>query len=212
MIQIIPAILTDSSIKFKDLVLRIEPYSKRVHLDIADGEFVPNKTITGYDDIMQIETALKFDIHLMVKLPEVVMKEWMHTHAERFIVHIEAVADFEKFINDLHAIGKKVGIAINPETPVENLEPLLMQADFVQFMTVHPGFQGGEFVSEVVDKISAFHSKYPDIMIMADGAITPETAPLLVKAGASELVAGSYIIKSDNIEKAVGRLKEASEK
>lgn len=205
-VQIIPAILTDSPLTFKDLVLRLEPYVGRLHIDIADGEFVPNKTVNGHEDIMQLETALKFDIHLMLKLPELVMKEWMYTHAERFIVHIESAADFEKMINDLHANGKKIGLAINPETPADNLDPYLGDVDFVQFMTVHPGFQGAKFETSVVDKISAFHKKYPDILIMCDGGITPETAPLLVAAGASELVSGSYVIKSGDMEKAINNL------
>ena len=207
--EIIPAILTDSSLKLKELVRKIEPYAQRVHIDIADGEFVPNKTVNGYDDIMQIETSLKFDVHLMVKLPELPMKEWLLTHADRVIFHIEAVADFEKMIGNLHTSGKKAGVAINPETSITDLEPLLMQIDFVQFMTVHPGFQGGKFALEVVDKIASFHAKYPDIMIMADGGITPETVPALVGAGVSELVSGSYIIRSENFEEAINKLKES---
>ena len=76
-------------------------------------------------------------------------------------------------------------------------------------MTVTPGFYGSKFLPEVVDKISDFHKKYPDILIMADGGITPETAPALVRAGASALVLGSYIMKSQNVEEAIKNLKEA---
>jgi len=137
------------------------------------------------------------------------MKDWLYTHAERFIIHIESVADFQKVISEFQNNGRKVGIAINPETPVEELGGLLTQLDFVQFMTVHPGFQGGKFATEVVDKISAFHAKYPDIILMADGGITPETIPALAGAGVSEFVSGSYVVKSLDFEKAIQDL-EAS--
>lgn len=210
MIEVIPAILTDSPIKFKDLVFRIEPYTKRIHLDIADGQFVPNKTIVGADEIMEIESAVEFDIHLMVSNPQEVLRRWMFTHADRYIIHIESEGDIAKAIGQVKDIGRGVGLAIKPETSVEKMEPYLKSVDFVQFMTVHPGFQGGEFVGEVVDKISAFHKKYPDIMIMADGGITPETAPHLVEAGASVLVSGSYIVKSENIKEAIKELKRVT--
>ncbi|OGI98437.1 hypothetical protein A3H53_02190 [Candidatus Nomurabacteria bacterium RIFCSPLOWO2_02_FULL_40_10] len=207
MVDIIPAILTDSPLKFKELMLRIEPYVKRVHLDIADGDFVPNKTINGYDEIMDIESALEFDIHLMVRKPQEIIKKWLFTHADRFIIHAESEGDLNTIIDELHANRRKVGLTINPEMPVEKLDPHIARVDFVQFMTVNPGFQGSPFVNEVVDKVSEFHQKYPDIMIMCDGGITPETASGLVKAGASVLVSGSYVIKSESVEKAIEELK-----
>ena len=190
-------------------MFRLEPYTKRVHLDIADGDFVPNKTIDGYDEIMSIETASDFDVHLMVKNPQEVLRRWVFTNADRYILHIESEGDIAKAIVQVKEIGRKVGLAIKPETPTEKLEPYLKDIDFVQFMTVHPGFQGGEFVEEVVDKVSEFHKKYPDIMIMADGGITPQTSGRLVTAGVSALVSGSYIVKSENVEKAIKDLEES---
>src|SRR3990167_8930579 len=172
--EIIPAILTDSSDKFRELVHKLEFHTGRIHIDIADGDFVPNKTIKGYNDLREIKSSAQFDVHLMVKRPQEVIKE----------------------------CNRKVGLSLNPETYVDKIEQYLNEIDFVQFMTVHPGFQGSNFVNEVVDKISAFHKKYPDIMIMCDGGITSETAPKLVKAGASVLVSGSYILKSQNFKKA----------
>jgi ribulose-phosphate 3-epimerase len=206
MIEIIPAILTDSPTKFKDLVLRLEPYARRIHIDIADGIFVPNKTINGYDDLKTIESASKFDVHLMVTKPQDHSKEWFYTHAERFIIHAESEG-VEGAIHSVREHKRKIGLALNPETPAENIENYLDKIDFVQFMTVHPGFQGGSFVSEVVDKISAFRARYPDILIMCDGGITPETAPQLIRAGANSVVSGSYVIKSENFEEAINKLK-----
>lgn len=209
MAEIIPAILTDSSAKFKEIVRKVEPYTKRIHVDIADGEFVPNKTVSGYEELKDIEAGVKFDIHLMVRKPEDHLKEWLHTHADRFILHIESEGDPSKLIEDLHANNRKVGLALNPETEISKVEPLLNKIDFIQFMTVKPGFQGSLFATEVVDKIADFHSRYPDIIIMSDGGITPETAPMLSRAGVSELVSGSYIIKSPDIKTAIGKLQES---
>lgn len=208
--EIIPAILTDSSLKFKDLILRIEPYAQRVHLDIADGVFVPNTTITGYDEIKGIETALKFDVHLMVQKPAEHLKEWFFTQAERFIIHVESEGDLDGTIKIIKDNQRRVGLVLNPGTSVDKIEKHLDQVDFVQFMTVYPGFQGATFVAEVVDKISEFRKKYPDIMIMADGGITPETAPKLIGAGVSALVSGSYIVKSENIEQAIKNLNQCT--
>ena len=207
--EIIPAILTDSSDKFRELVHKLEFHTGRIHIDIADGDFVPNKTIKGYNDLREIKSSAQFDVHLMVKRPQEVIKEWFNTQAERFIIHAESDVNLNEIIKDIKERNRKVGLSLNPETYVDKIEQYLNEIDFVQFMTVHPGFQGGEFVTEVVDKIAAFHAKYPDIMIMCDGGITSETAPKLVKAGASVLVSGSYIVKSQNFKKAIEELNGA---
>ena len=224
--EIIPAILTDSSLKFKELVRKLEPYTGRIHVDITDGQFVPNKTVTGYNELREVEAAVKFDIHLMVEKPEEHLKEWLHTHADRFIIHAESKGDLMAVIDELHNNRRKVGLALNPETSIKTIEPYLPRTsrslasglrhrskasgiDLVQFMTVYPGLQGGKFVNEVVDKIARFHKENPDIIIMSDGSTTLETGPQLVQAGVSILVSGSCIIKSQNFEKAINDLKSA---
>ena len=209
MTQIIPAILTDSSVKFKDLVLRLESYAKRIHVDIADGVFVPNKTIRGYEEIKDVENSVKFDVHLMVVKPQDILKEWLHTYADRIIIHVESECNLGELISEIHQNKKQVGLALNPETDTSRIEPFVDKVDFFQFMTVHPGFQGGQFVQEVVNKVAMFRDKYKGIMIMCDGGITPVTTPGLVKAGASVLVSGSYIIKSPDIDQAIEELKKS---
>ena len=209
MVEIIPAILTDSSAKFKELVRKLEPYTSRIHVDIADGEFVPNKTVTGYGELREVDAAVKFDIHWMVEKPEEHLKKWLHTHADRFIIHAESKSDLGVLVDELNKNGRKVGLAFNPETDPGKFKELIKKVDFVQFMTVHPGFQGQQFVTEVVDKIATFHKENPDIIIMSDGNSTPETAPKLIEAGVSILVSGSYIIKSQDFEEAISDLKSA---
>ncbi len=210
MVDIVPAILTDSSLKFKELVRKLEPYTDRIHLDIADGIFVPNKTVAGYEELKEIKLTIKFDVHLMVAKPQDYLEKWFNAQVDRFIVNAESEGDLGKIIKNIKEHDRKVGIALNPETGFEKIESYLHDIDLVQFMTVHPGFQGGEFVSEVVDKIVSFHRKYPDIMIMCDGGITPETAPRLVKAGASVLVSGSYIVNSEDAGEVIEQLKKVT--
>ncbi len=207
MIEIIPAILTDSSERFKELVRKFEPYTSRIHVDIADGKFVPNKTITGYNELREVGAAVKFDIHLMVEKPEEYLKEWLHTHVDRFIIHAESKGDLAKLIDELHKNQRKAGLAFNPETDHDKFIEFVNKVDFVQFMTIHPGFQGQQFLKEVVDKIRTFHKKNPGIIIMSDGSTTPETALLLVEAGVSILVSGSYVVKSLDFKKAIEELK-----
>ena len=102
---------------------------------------------------------------------------------------------------------KQIGIALNPATPVSDIEAVVGLVDFVHFMTVEPGFYGGKFVPNVIDKIKDFHYFYPDKPISVDGGVNPGNAKQLVEAGASMLVVGSYIFKSNNIIKATEQLK-----
>ena len=130
MSALIPAILTDSSDKFKELVRKLEPHVKRVHIDIADGIFVPNKTITGYIEMkemsstgsQQVESALKFDIHLMVQKPQEIIKEWFVTHADRFLIHAESEVDLSLILDEIHKHDRKVGLVFNPETDGERFD------------------------------------------------------------------------------------------
>lgn len=191
-------------------IIAVEPYANSVHLDIADGIFVPNITIPGFEETETVETDLKIGVHLMVSKPENHIVRWLRTPAESFVFHIEATQKAQEVIDTIKEADKSVGIAINPQTPTDRIEPFVDYIDFVHFMTVEPGFYGGEFVESVLDKISDFHYFYPDKPIKVDGGVNPETAPKLVKAGASILIAGSYIWESKDIEMAINQLKAAS--
>ena len=191
-------------------IIAVEPYVDSVHLDIADGIFVPNITILGFEEAETVETDLKIGVHLMVSKPENHIVRWLETPADEFIFHIEATQKAQEVIDAIKEAEKSVGIAVNPQTPNDRIEPFIDFIDFVHFMTVEPGFYGGEFVESVLDKIADFHYFYPDKPIQVDGGINPETAPKLVKAGAGILIAGSYIWESKNIEMAIGQLKAVS--
>src|SRR3989344_5324397 len=161
MIKIIPSILATTEEDFEKLLRMVEPYVDRVHLDIGDGNFVNTKTISGYGELIKIETKVNFDVHLMVSRPEEQMGFWYKTKADRFLIHVETNHGHRNLIELIHLNDRKVGLVLNPETQIEKIAELIDDVDFVQFMTVHPGNYGGEFVESVVDKILDFHGRYP---------------------------------------------------
>lgn len=202
MIKIIPAILTKTEEEFMDMVKKIEPYAETVHLDIADGEFVPNKTIAGYDEIGKVETGLNFEVHLMIKNPELVMDKWLVSGVSSFLVHWESTENFNDLISQIQANGREAGCVLNPGTDYKVIEPYLDRLSKVQFMTVNPGFYGSPFLPEILEKVADFHRRYPAKAVQVDGGVNPETLKLVETSGASSAAVGSYIFKSDNIEKA----------
>lgn len=209
MIEIIPAILTKDSGEFAEMVKEIEPFSKKIHLDIADGVFVPNKTIDGIEELSNLKNKdIEICAHLMVAKPEEMITNWLKTSAKGYIFHIEATAQADRLIEILKKNNKKASIALNPSTPSELILPYINQIDCVHFMAVEPGFYGGGFIPAVIDKIAAFHAAYPDVKISVDGGVTPETAPRLAAAGVNILISGSYIFKSADIGEAIKNLQE----
>lgn len=211
MVEVIPSILVKTKEELLEKISAVEQLVERVHLDIADGIFVPNVTIAGFNEIETIETNLKFVVHLMVSKPENHIVRWLSTSANSFTFHIESTIQPLYVIEKVREAEKEVGLALNPDTPLTAIEPFMNEIDFVHFMTVQPGFYGGQFVEDVLDKMSDCRYFYPDKPVVADGGVTPETAPKLVQAGANILVAGSYIFKNNNPEKAFEELKNSIE-
>src|SRR3989344_2083840 len=207
MSEIIPSILVKTKEELLKKISAVEQLAERVHLDIADGIFVPNMTIVGFSEVETIETTLKFGVHLMVSKPENHILRWLVTPADSFTFHIESTSQVMAVIEKVREAEKEVGLALSPRTLLSAVEPFVNEIDFVHFMTVEPGFYGGEFVEEVLDKMSDFHYFYPDKPMVADGGVTPETASKLVQAGANTLIAGSYIFKDNNPAKALEELK-----
>ena len=206
MVKIIPSIIATTKEEFEKMVRTFEPYVDRVHLDIGDGDFVPTKTITGYEELMTMETKVAFDIHLMVSQPEDQMFFWYKTKADRFLIHAEADHGHKNLIDQVHFNGKQIGLVLNPETQIDRIEELMDDIDFVQFMTVHPGFYGSEFVESVVGKILEFHGQHPSVPIFVDGGVNPETLSRLIAVGATTLVVGNYVISSSDVGKAIEEL------
>ncbi|MEK7659209.1 MAG: ribulose-phosphate 3-epimerase [Patescibacteria group bacterium] len=193
MIKIIPAILAKTYEEFEAMVRKIEPYTDLVHFDIADGEFVPNKTIEGFEEMEKIDTKLNFEIHLMIKNPESVIDRWLKTRAVRYLIHWESTKELETLINQIKGSGKEPGLVLNPETDYSAIEPYLDRIDLVQFMAVDPGFYSSPFLPEVLEKIRNFHGRHPSKKIQVDGGIHSNTIEAVIKAGADLAILGSHI-------------------
>ncbi len=171
-----------------------------IHLDVMDGHFVPNLTF-GPPIIAAVRGASKkvFDAHLMVSNPDALLENYAGAGADIITVHAEACDHLDRTLGRIRELGCKAGVSLNPHTPPQCLDYVLDRLDLILVMTVNPGFGGQSFIPAMVDKIALIKDMIGDreIIIEVDGGITPETAPSVVAAGATALVAGSAIFKGD---------------
>lgn len=205
--EIIPAILATTKEEFVEMVKKVEPFVERVHLDIMDGGFTPSRTIHGYDELLALDTKLNFDVHLMVTYPAEYLPQWFKTKADRIFIHAEVQGNLKDLLLEIKAQGRKAGVVLNPETPVSSILEALPMIDYIQFMTVHPGSYGRAFLTDVIDKILNFNDSHPDVPILVDGGMNPQTARVVKGAGADIIVSGSYIMNAQDIGKAIMELK-----
>ena len=174
-----------------------------IHCDVMDGHFVPNITY-GAPVIKAVRGASKkvYDVHLMIAPVDPFLAGFADAGADIITVHAEAGPHLDRSLQAIRALGKKAGVSLNPGTPESVIEYVLDRLDLILLMTVNPGFGGQAFISAVVDKIrrvKALVGSRP-IDIEVDGGVTPETAPLVVAAGANVLVAGSAVFKGGTQE------------
>jgi len=203
---VIPAINeTDFAEVLKKIKLA-EKFSEWIHLDVVDGEFSSNVTWKKSEELKAVSSGLKasLEAHLMVENPEAVIKEWVAAGVKRVIVHVEA-ANKEK-LSKLKTGDFEIGLAINPDTPVEDVVPYLENYKFVLVLGVKPGLAGQKFDDSVLEKIKFLKTYFPNVIIEADGGINLETAKLLKEAGADILVSASYLWSSENPEESYKNL------
>lgn len=166
-----------------------------IQLDVMDGHFVPNLSF-GAPVAKSLKTDLPLDAHLMVSNPADRIDEFLKIGVSHITFHAEAVKDTESRRALIEAIkkgGATAGIAINPDTPVSEIDDVLQDVDLVLVMSVHPGFSGQSFIPDVLEKVRALRAARPDLMIQMDGGIDTKTAKLAREAGANNLVAASAI-------------------
>jgi ribulose-phosphate 3-epimerase len=174
-----------------------------MHIDVMDGHFVPNISIgPAVVKALRPHTRKIFDVHLMIAPCDPYLEAFAGAGADRITVHVEAGANVHRSLQAIRALGKKAGVTLNPGTPVDAIEPVVDIVDLILVMSVNPGFGGQTFIPFAIEKISrlrALAGSRP-IDIEVDGGITPETAPLVARAGANVLVAGSAVFKGGNPE------------
>ncbi len=214
MIKIAPSILSADFTRLGEEVRAAEAAGvDRIQIDVMDGRFVPNITFGGVAvRALRPLTRLILETHLMVEPPEDFIETFAQAGADTVIIHQEATPHLHRAIQQIHALGKKAGVALNPSTPACLLSEVLGDLDLVLVMTVNPGFGGQKFIDETLPKIREIRSQIQarglDCEVEVDGGISSETAPLVVEAGADVLVAGSSVFGvQDGVRAAIERLR-----
>lgn len=202
MIHIAPSILAADFMRLGEQVREAEAAGvDRVQIDVMDGHFVPNITFgPPLVSAMRRFTRLALEAHLMVRPPEAFIEPVAQAGADTIIVHQEATPHLHRAIQQIHALGKKAGVAINPATPAGTLSEIIRDVDLALVMTVNPGFGGQEFIAATLPKIrqvrEMIREKELRCEVEVDGGINLETAPLAVHDGANVLVAGTCVFES----------------
>ena len=172
----------------------------RIQWDVMDGQFVPNITV-GPDIVAAARkhTMLPFEVHLMVRTPELLAERWVDAGCERLIVHAESVVHLHRTLGHVRSLGVAAAVALNPATPALAVAHVLDLVDMVLVMTVNPGFGGQDYIATMEPKIADVRAMIDgrglDVDIEVDGGISPATVDGAVRAGANVLVAGSALFR-----------------
>ncbi len=213
--KISPSILSADLLNLEKEILSVEKAGADFHhIDVMDGHFVNNLSF-GIPLIQALKkkVTIPLDVHIMVSNPDHTALDYANAGADSVTFHIEASRDPRSLIKKLHAVHTKTGLALNPDTPVREIAPFLEEIDLVLVMSVHPGFGGQAFLENALEKIRELHSLSQQsnltFEISVDGGINLVTAKKAVFAGATRLVAGTYIYQAKDKSAAISNLKNA---
>jgi len=212
-IRIAPSILASDFSRLGDEIRAAEAAgADAIHVDVMDGRFVPNITIGPVVvSALRPTTKLPLDVHLMIVEPERYLDAFAEAGADLLTVHAEATPHLHRTVQHIRSLGKRAGVSLNPHTPLSVLDVILPDLSQVLIMSVNPGFGGQTFIEAVVPKIRALREEITrrqlKVDIEVDGGITPETARIVVDAGANVLVAGSWVFRAPDYRQAIAALR-----
>jgi ribulose-phosphate 3-epimerase len=212
--MIIPGILEPTLQEIEQKIRQVEKEAKCVQIDVADGEFVPNKTYLEIRDILELKTSVPYDIHLMVDKPEKYIQaclEYPHKVC-RISTQIEAEATADLVLKEAKKEDILVGLSINPHTPLEKINEHLEGLDFVQLMSVQPGAQGQPFIPQTLEKIKEAKERFPSLKVQIDGGTNGQNLLEVLKAGADDVVIGSAIFGARSPLEALQNFERIEEK
>jgi len=194
-IEVVPSILSADIARLGDQVREaVAAGADRIQVDVMDGHFVPNLTFGPLVvEAVRKVTDLPIEAHLMVERPELFIEAFAKSGASLIEVQVEATTSLYRTVVSIKELGAEAGVAINPATSVETLREIIPYVALVNVMTVEPGFGGQKFIAHSPEKIRRLRVIAPEVEIEVDGGIDAQTAPLVVKAGATVLVAGSAV-------------------
>ena len=177
--------------------------SDLIHIDIMDGKFVPNNTMEKFDmNKISKYSDKNFDVHLMVENPEDYISSFITPLTDYISIHLESKG-IDQSLKSIKENGIKCGLAINPDTKIQKLYPFLEIIDMVIIMSVFPGKGGQKFIENTYDKVETLRNHDKNIDISVDGGVGSSNSKTLISKGASTLVSGSYLMKSNNINNSI---------
>lgn len=215
MIKIAPSILSADFAKLGSEIKEIEDGgADYVHVDVMDGHFVPNITIGPLIvEAIRPLTKLPLDVHLMIENPDMYIKDFADAGADIITVHQETCLHLHRTIQLIKSHNVKVGVVINPATPVATIKEIIGNVDLVLVMSVNPGFGGQSFIKESLSKINEINlirkERNLNFELQVDGGVNVNTAKSCVDAGADVLVAGSAVFNQPNRKEAINAIRQS---